>query len=419
MSNEVAAKLARVDTYPQAIEIIHKLADIGHTSYFAGGCVRDALLGISPKDIDIATTARPEEVERLFNHTVAVGKKFGIVVVVEGRNSIEVATFRRESDYRDGRRPENIEYSGPEEDSVRRDFTVNALFYDPLKKEVIDFQNGMSDLAQKKIRCVGNPDRRFSEDYLRILRCFRFALVLDFEIEPATLQSAIRHKDGLRQISQERKRDELLKIALNLNTPWDLIVEFSNQKLWSAYGLPNEILDYKDFLFQSKINSETELLIKLLWNLDSRIDIKNWLKEFKCSTDVRQTVLKSLDFKNKIMDILDWSDEEIHYFSYTQDMRLVLDFLNIEKMSLFYKSTPQTSDLSKKMEMLKKLMAFYASNEIKPVVNGENLKSKFQGAELGRMLNLLFRKQLVFKWTRLEDALRWLESNIDRKSGKE
>tara|TARA_B110001454_G_C12723156_1_gene435779 strand:- start:7440 stop:8687 length:1248 start_codon:yes stop_codon:yes gene_type:complete len=411
MNKEVAAKLASVESYPLAIEIIQKLADIGHTSYFAGGCVRDALLGLKPKDIDIATTAHPEEIERIFNHTVAVGKKFGIIVVVEGKHNIEVATFRKESDYRDGRRPENIEYSGPEEDSVRRDFTVNALFYDPLKKEVIDFQNGVADLQQRKLRCVGNPDRRFSEDYLRILRCFRFSLVLDLEIESATLQSAIKHRDGLKQISQERKRDELLKTILNLKTPWDLIVEFSNQKLWAMYGLPNEILDYKDYLFQSPIKNETEMLIKLLWELDTRIEAKNWLKEFKCSTDVRQSVLRLLEFKKNLLNVLDWSEEEMHYFSYKYDMRLVIDIVNQEMKSPFYKSNPKTVDLGQKLEILKKLMAYYAENTIKPVVNGEHLKTKFQGAELGRMLDLLFRKQLVHRWTRAEEALRWLESN--------
>lgn len=411
MSKDIADNLASVESYPLAIEIIQKLADRGYTSYFAGGCVRDALLGIKPKDIDVATTAHPEEVERIFNHTVAVGKKFGIIVIVEGRHNIEVATFRKESDYRDGRRPENIEYSGPEEDSVRRDFTVNALFYDPLRKEIIDFQNGIADLEQRKLRCVGDPDRRFSEDYLRILRCFRFALVLDLEIDPATLQSAIKYRDGLKHISQERKRDELLKAVLNLQTPWALVVEFSNQKLWATYDLPNEILDYRDYLFQTKIASETELLIKLLWRLDSRLDVKNWLKEFKCSTDIRQAVLRALEFKKNIANIVDWTEEEIHYYSYKHDMRLVIDIINQEIKSPFYKSTPKTVELAVKLETLKRHMLFYVENAVKPVVNGEHLKTRFQGIELGRMLDLLFRKQLVFQWTRAEEALRWLDSN--------
>lgn len=414
MSKEVATQLAQVDSYPLAIKIIQKLADGGHTSYFAGGCVRDALLGLCPKDIDIATTARPEVVEHLFNHTIAVGKKFGIIVVVEGKHHIEVATFRKESDYRDGRRPENIEYSGPQEDSVRRDFTVNALFYDPLKKEVIDFQNGISDLHQKKLRCVGDPDRRFSEDYLRILRCFRFALVLNLQIEPATLQSALKHRDGLKQISQERKRDELLKAAFSLDNPWSLVCEFSTRKLWAVYGLSNEIVDYKDYLFKTKIHNEIELLVKLLWEPQAQSDLKRWLKEFKCSTDVRQAVLRALEFKKTVFQITDWTDEETHYFSYKQDLSLIIDLLQLEMKTSFYKATPKTTELLSKLENLKRLMHFYAASNIKPVISGDDLKTRFQGAELGRILDLLFRKQLVLKWTSKEQALLWLDSNTSK-----
>lgn len=414
MSKEIATQLAGVDSYPLAIEIIQKLADTGHTSYFAGGCVRDALLGLRPKDIDIATTAHPSEVERLFNSTVAVGKKFGIIVVVEGMNSIEVATFRKESDYRDGRRPEAIEYAGPKEDSVRRDFTVNALFYDPLKKELIDFQNGIADLNQKKLRCVGDPDRRFSEDYLRILRCFRFALVLNLKIEPDTLQSALKHRDGLKHISQERKRDELLKTALNLVNPWSLVCEFSTQKLWNVYGLPNEILDYKDYLFKTKISGEAELLIKLLWQMEGRIELKPWLKEFKCSNDVRQSVIRALEFKKNVGSILDWPEDELFFYSYSHDLRLVIGLIKIEMTTAFYKATPKTSELLQRLDSMAKLMLFYSTANIKPVVTGDDLKSRFQGVELGRVLDMLFRKQLVFKWTRVEDALRWLDSNSNK-----
>lgn len=411
MNKDIGLKLASVESYPLAIEIIQKLADVGHTSFFAGGCVRDALLGIKPKDIDIATTALPEEVERHFPHTVAVGKKFGIIVVVHGKHNIEVATFRKESNYKDGRRPETIEYSGPEEDSVRRDFTVNALFYDPIKKEVIDYQNGIDDLWQKKLRCVGSPDKRFTEDYLRILRCFRFSLILDFEIEEATLQAALKHKDGLKQISQERKREEVLKAALNLKHPWQLICDFCYYKLWSAYGLPNEILDYNDYLFQNKIENEADFLIKLLWSLEKRVDAKVWLKEFKCSTDVRQFVLKSLDFKRTVHSVVDWSEEEMHFFSYKNDLRQVIDIVKKEMDNAFYKSSRGASELSVRLETLRKLMTYYSINPIKPVVTGEDLKSKFQGADLGRILDLLFRKQLIMRWTRTEEALRWLEAN--------
>ncbi|MBL7543233.1 MAG: hypothetical protein JNL11_05425 [Bdellovibrionaceae bacterium] len=415
MSREIDLQLPLVDSYPLALEIIQKLNAVGHTSYFAGGCVRDALLGKVPKDIDIATTAHPDEVERHFSHTVAVGKKFGIIVVIQGRHSIEVATFRKESDYRDGRRPEHIEYSGPEEDSIRRDFTMNALFYDPVKKSVIDFQNGISDIENKILRCVGNADKRFSEDYLRILRCFRFGLVLGLKIEEATLQSALRYREGLRQVSQERKREELLKTSLNLKYPWQMVCVYSTHKLWMYYGLPNEILDYHDYLFSAAIDNETELLTCLLWSLSARINIKSWLKEFKCSTEVRQQVVQALDFKNNILSILNWSDEDMHMLSYKSDLRWLINILKTEIANPFYKVHHQQSQINQKLDRLSELMRLYAGKDIKPIVNGDDLKMRFQGVELGRVLDLLFRKQLVFQWTRKEDALRWLDTQAVRK----
>ena len=414
MNTEIGVRLSRSASFPFAIDIIEKLVHAGHVAYFAGGCVRDAWLGIEPKDIDIATTAKPEQVEYLFPHTVAVGKKFGIIVVVRDKESIEVATFRKESDYRDGRRPEAIEYSGPEDDSVRRDFTVNALFFDPTKNEMIDFQDGISDLNRRRIRCVGIADKRFSEDYLRILRCFRFALILDFDIEPATQQSALNHKGGLKQISQERKRDELLKIALKLKNPRKLISTFSAVKLWEAYALPNEMIYYMDYFFNTKIASEAAFLIQLLWDFEGKIDYKSWLKEFKCSTEVRQLVLRSLEFKKMRQAVLDWTDEEIHFYCYKNDLRDVVDLLLLEMKSPFYGVNPITKNIIERMEVLKRWMIYYGENIIKPLVSGDDLKSKFQGKELGRVLDLLFRKQLVLKWNRRDQALHWLESNTDK-----
>lgn len=414
MNTEIGIRLSQIKSFPLGMGIIEKLVAQGYIAYFAGGCVRDALLGITPKDIDIATTASPEAVEDLFAHTVAVGKKFGIIIVVQGKQNIEVATFRKESEYRDGRRPEHIEYCGPEEDSVRRDFTINALFYDPIKKKVIDFQDGILDLNKKKIRCVGDPDKRFSEDFLRVLRCFRFALVLDFEIDEHTLKSALNHKEGLKHISQERKREELLKIALKLKNPRELISMFCNYKLWNFYELPNEMIYYKDYFFNSPISTETEFLIQILWDLETKIDFKVWLKEFKCSTEVRQLVLRSLEFRKNIENILKWPEDELHLFSLKNDLRIVLELILLEFSSTYYKTNPLTKKLIMKVEELKNLMLFYSQNVVKPLITGDDLKFKFNGPELGRVLDLLFRKQLVYKWNRADQALRWLETNSSK-----
>ena len=195
-----------------ATKLVRRLRESGFIAYFAGGCVRDALLAKPPKDIDIATGAKPDVVQRLFSRTVAVGVKFGVVRVLEGGFEFEVAAFRSDGVYLDGRRPESVTFSSPEEDAKRRDFTINGMFYDPLADQVVDFVGGKSDLENRLVRAIGNPNERFAEDHLRLLRAVRFAAALEFEIEPATWQAVIQNALQIKTVSQERIRDELVKI---------------------------------------------------------------------------------------------------------------------------------------------------------------------------------------------------------------
>ena len=153
-----------------AVEIVRALARRRHTSYFAGGCVRDLLLKTEPHDYDVATTASPEEIESLFPKTLPVGKQFGVILVLMDDIPYEVATFRKEGGYHDGRRPSWVESAGPEEDAKRRDFTINGLFYDPLAGKIIDYVGGEKDLTAKTLRAIGDPEERFEEDKLRLLR---------------------------------------------------------------------------------------------------------------------------------------------------------------------------------------------------------------------------------------------------------
>jgi poly(A) polymerase len=184
----------------------------GFAAFWVGGCVRDFLLGREPQDFDIATDAKPEQVERLFKRTVAVGRKFGVMIVVEGGHQFQVATFRAEADYQDGRRPEKIIFANAEADSSRRDFTVNGLFYDPLTKKIHDWVGGEKDLRAKIIRTIGKPEERFGEDHLRLLRAVRFAAQLGFEIELKTFAAVKKLAPKIKLISAERIRDELLKL---------------------------------------------------------------------------------------------------------------------------------------------------------------------------------------------------------------
>lgn len=195
-----------------ALAVVRRLREHGHEALWAGGCVRDMLLGTEPADIDVATGAPPDAIVKLFRRTRKVGVQFGVVLVGQGRHWIETATFRTDLDYRDGRRPEQVVFTTAEEDTKRRDFTINGLFYDPLERKVIDYVDGQADLDAKIIRAIGNPEERFAEDHLRMLRAVRFACRLGFTIDPATAEAITRHADRIQRISAERVREELEKM---------------------------------------------------------------------------------------------------------------------------------------------------------------------------------------------------------------
>jgi putative nucleotidyltransferase with HDIG domain len=201
--------------YAVAASVVRKLQENGFVAYFAGGSIRDALRGTAPKDIDIATSAKPNEVQGLFHRTVPVGIQFGVVRVLEGDFEFEVATFRSDGVYLDGRHPQFVEFSTPEKDAVRRDFTVNGIFYDPVEDEVIDFVGGREDLGRKLIRAIGLPSQRFAEDRLRMLRAVRLASTLAFEIESGTWAAIRAEAKEILVVSPERVRDELLKILVD------------------------------------------------------------------------------------------------------------------------------------------------------------------------------------------------------------
>ena len=198
--------------------VVRRLREAGHVAYFAGGCVRDELLGLTPKDYDVATDAHPDVVRSVFGKqdTQAVGAAFGVILVREGGSSIEVATFRNDLEYTDGRRPSGVVFTSAEEDAKRRDFTINGLFRDPLVEAcddgIIDHVNGRRDLDAKVLRAIGNPDRRFEEDYLRLLRAVRFAARFGLTFDPATWDAVVRFAPRIGKITPERVGEELRKM---------------------------------------------------------------------------------------------------------------------------------------------------------------------------------------------------------------
>lgn len=210
-----------------AKKIVQELHKNGFSAYFAGGCVRDMLLGKEPHDIDIATSATPDEVESIFKRTIPVGKQFGIIVVLMGDEQYEVATFRTDGNYSDGRRPDGVVFSTPEEDAKRRDLTINGMFFDPITEKVLDFVGGKKDLENRTIRFIGNPQERIEEDRLRILRAVRFACKFGFDFDSDSLLAIQHNVHRINDVSKERIKDELDKM-LSIDKPSQAIQVLHN-----------------------------------------------------------------------------------------------------------------------------------------------------------------------------------------------
>ena len=196
----------------KAIFVVQSLRQEGHEAYFAGGSVRDMLLGKAPQDYDITTSARPEDIQRIFTDTIPIGAQFGVILVLLEGHPFEVPSFRHDGPYVDGRRPSHVRYGSLEEDVRRRDFTINGMVYDPLDDRVIDLVEGRRDLDQRRIRAIGDPEQRFQEDRLRMIRAVRFAASLNFVIEDSTFAAVQRLAPTIVDIAAERRGDEITRI---------------------------------------------------------------------------------------------------------------------------------------------------------------------------------------------------------------
>ncbi|MEI6222855.1 MAG: CCA tRNA nucleotidyltransferase, partial [bacterium] len=199
-------------TLQTATQIITQLKSAGHEAYLVGGCVRDLLMNIKPKDYDIVTSATPDEIEKILPKTVPVGRQFGVMLAIVGKETFEIATFRSDSPISDGRRPTEVFFASAKEDALRRDFTINGLFYDPITKQVLDYVNGQQDIKAHIIRFIGDPEQRLHEDYLRLLRAIRFKINLGFRYAEGVKEPIQRHAHRILKVSSERIRSELNKI---------------------------------------------------------------------------------------------------------------------------------------------------------------------------------------------------------------
>lgn len=198
-----------------SLQIIEILKKAGHEAYWAGGCVRDMLLGIQPKDFDIVTSAKPDEIEQILEHTIPIGKKFGVILAIKNGHNFEIATFRSDAGYSDGRRPDAVQFTNAKEDALRRDFTINGMFFDPTTDAIMDYVGGQIDMRDKLIRFIGDPETRIKEDHLRILRAVRFKNAFGFQYHPETYQAIKKHVKLIKNISRERIADELNKMIMS------------------------------------------------------------------------------------------------------------------------------------------------------------------------------------------------------------
>ena len=288
-----------------AVTIIRRLREAGHAALLNGGCVRDLLLGGEPNDYDVATDATPERVCEVFRVTRRVGAQFGVVLVRVNHCWIEVATFRSDGDYSDGRRPDRVTYTDARHDARRRDFTINAMFLDPLDRRIIDYVDGRADLDARLIRAVGEPARRFAEDHLRLLRAIRFAARLGFDIEPNTLAAICEHAAKLVNVASERVREELEKMlthrtrrgAFQLLRETDLLrflwpdAEWSERQIAAADVLLSRLPQAASFLaafaalLLDRGGHEVERICGALTCSNDRRRSVVWLVEHACDLD--------------------------------------------------------------------------------------------------------------------------------------
>lgn len=273
-----------MDVFETALKILEKIRQNGGTAYIAGGAVRDLLMGTSPNDIDIVTSLSVEALRPLFKKTIEVGVQFGILVVVEDGHRFEIATFRTEAEYKDGRRPDIILKGTPEEDAKRRDFTINGMFLDPFTNETIDYVGGKEDLKEKKIRAIGNPHDRFREDRLRMIRAIRYASRFQFHIDPATQEAIKEHAPNLLPaVSFERILQELEKMHGDQNLSHALI-EMQRLGLLQAIFPPLENMTTDTILSLHQIKTAPVILqLKSLLDFLPQQERLDWLKRLKFS----------------------------------------------------------------------------------------------------------------------------------------
>ncbi|MCX5633168.1 MAG: hypothetical protein NTW93_05815 [Phycisphaerae bacterium] len=390
-----------------AIQIIRTLRKAGFEAMLAGGCVRDMLLGKKPKDYDVVTSAKPAEVCRLFRRTIKVGAKFGVIIVLMDGQQVEVATFRAETGYTDGRRPDKVSFTCAKEDSLRRDFTINGMFYDPLKEEVIDYVGGQEDLKNKIICTIGRAEERFSEDYLRMLRAVRFAAQLDFKVEKNTLNAVERYSERITKISGER-------VAMELESLFAAAGRKKGVNLLIETGLAKQIFPiFKD-------ESIAEYAVEIFDYLPNEITFELAVAAFFAACQTADAM--------KNLGILKLSRNQLKHIKFLLEKRdFLLSDLSLAQLKLII-SEPYFEDLYSLQKAIQRvkgksisiLSAFrrrakaLAGKELrpKPLLNGHELirLGAKPGPQVGLVSKELYIEQLSERITAKGGAISWVKN---------
>ncbi len=298
-----------------ALWVVRTLREAGHQALFAGGCVRDMLLDRPSNDYDVATDATPDEVKRIFGRVLLVGAQFGVAIVLKGCHQVEVATFRSDVSYSDGRRPDRVEYSSPEEDALRRDFTINGMFYDPIAETVIDYVDGQADLQRGLVRTIGTPEDRFAEDYLRMLRAVRFTVRLGFHLDEPTAEAIGQQAASIERISGERIFDELGKMLSQACAPDALELM---HRLGLAEHVLGELLDGDDG------PARWQAGLRRVGDLADREDLLLTLAALTCGLPSRaiSTLTRRWGTSNAFRDGLRWLGEHADDWARADELTL-------------------------------------------------------------------------------------------------
>ncbi len=426
-----------------ALNILTRLRGLGYEAYFVGGSVRDLLLKKKPKDFDIATNATPNIVEKTFPRTVPVGAQFGVMLVVEEGLSFEVATFRSDKGYQDGRHPSRIEFTNAKEDAIRRDFTVNGLFYDPIQKKVLDWVGGQNDLKKRVIRAIGDPNKRFAEDKLRLLRAIRFASVLGFKIESKTMASIRKLAPQIKVVSQERIREELIKmftgpdpgLAMRLLDKAGLlkvilpeVEKMKGVQQPRKYHPEGDVYKHTLMLMDQLENASTVLAFACLlhdvgkpatfkrsdrirFNGHDRVGARMTeaiLTRLRFSNDLKEQIVACVDGHMRFKDVKQMKQSTLKKFMQRSTFETELIQHKIDCIA-------SHGDISNWRFLNKKLKEFSA-DQIRPMplLNGRDLIGAgfTEGPKIGQILKAVEEKQLDGQLASKEEALDWIRKNF-------